>query len=71
MTPFILLLWLQRTTSANLTMTTLAGNLYIEDIGKVHQYDETLTLIIGVNTTNTGRRLDGLRETLILADRIE
>ena len=71
MTPFILLLWLQRTTSANLTMTTLAGNLYIEDIGKVYQYDETLTLIIGVNTTNTGRRLDGLRETLILADRIE
>ena len=68
MTPFIFLLWLLQTTSANLTTTTLTGNLYIEDIGKVHQYDETWTLVIGVNTTNTGRRLDCLRETLILAD---
>ena len=59
MTPFILLLWLLQTTSANLTTTMLTGNLYIEDIGKVHQSDETWTLIIGVNTTNPGRRLDG------------
>ena len=60
----LILLYLLQVASANMTITTLTGNLYIEDIGKIHQYHETWALIIGVNVTNTEERFNSIINTL-------
>lgn len=63
----IFLFGLLHTTIANLTTTTLFGNLYVEDVGKVHLYHDTWTLIVGVNLTNTQSRLYSIRKSIKLA----
>ena len=66
----LILLYLLQVASAEMTITTLTGNLYIEDIGKIHQYHETWTLIIGVNVTNTEERFNSIINTLAFAKQV-
>lgn len=66
----IFLFGLLHTTIANLTTTTLFGNLYVEDVGKVHLYHDTWTLIMGVNLTNTQSRLYSIRKSIQLAGQV-
>ena len=45
------LLALAMISQVNYTLTSLKGNVYIEEQSKVHLYHETWKLVIGINST--------------------
>jgi hypothetical protein len=62
-----MILHLARESKGNYTITPITGNLYIEELGPVHQYHEEWTLIIGMNVTHTTERMQAIEATLSLA----
>ena len=64
----ITLLTLAMISPANYTLTSLKGNVYIEEQPKVHLYHETWKLVIGINFTANDQRLTSIDTTIRLAE---
>ena len=64
----ITLLALAMISKANYTMTSLKGNVYIEEQSKVHLYHETWKLVIGMNFTANDQQLTSIDTTIRLAE---
>ena len=62
------LLALAMISQANYTLTSLKGNVYIEEQSKVHLYHETCKLVIGINFTANDQRLTSIDTTIRLAE---
>ena len=51
---------------ANFTLAPIQGNIYIEEISKVHLFHEKWKLIIGINLTSTEERVKPINKTIEL-----
>lgn len=66
----IILLGLLHIATANINITSINGNLFIEDIGKIQMYHDHWNLIIGINVTNTAGRLNNIKKAIQLAGQV-
>lgn len=66
MRTLILLLALATTTTTNFTAKPIQGNIFIEEIAKIHMYHDTWKLIIGINMTSTTDRIATISKTISL-----
>ena len=64
----ITLLALAMISQSNYTLTSLKGNVYIEEQSKVHLYHETWKLVIGMNFTSNDQRLTAIDTTIRIAE---
>ena len=63
-----ILLVLATLTEANFTLTPIRGNIYVEEIFKVHLFHEKWKLIIGINLTSTEERVKTIKKTIELTE---
>ena len=61
-----ILLVLATLTEVNFTPTPIRGNIYVEEISKVHLFHEKWKLIFGINLTSTEERVKTINKTMNL-----